>query len=32
MTLGEADETPSPKTRKSLDDIVSWEKYGSKSQ
>jgi nitroreductase len=32
MTLGESDETPSPKVRKSIDDIVSWEKYGSKSQ
>ncbi len=31
-TLGEPDETPSPKERKSLDDIVSWEKYGSKSR
>jgi nitroreductase len=26
--LGESDETPSPKERKSLEDIVSWEKYG----
>ncbi len=26
--LGEPDEAPSPKERKSLDDIVSWEKYG----
>lgn len=26
--LGEPDETPSPKERKSLDDIVSWGKYG----
>jgi hypothetical protein len=25
------DETPAPKERKSLDAIVSWEKYGSKS-
>jgi nitroreductase len=32
MTRGESDETPSPKVRKSIDDIVSWEKYGSKSQ
>ncbi len=32
MTLGEADETPSPKERKSLDEIVSWEKYGAKAQ
>jgi nitroreductase len=31
MTLGEADETPLPKARKSLDEIVSWEKYGSKT-
>ena len=31
MTLGEADETPLPKARKSLEDIVSWEKYGSKT-
>jgi len=30
--LGEPDETPSPKDRKSLDKIVSWEKYGSKSK
>lgn len=30
--LGEADETPLPKERKSLDAIVSWEKYGSKSR
>jgi nitroreductase len=29
--LGEPDETPTPKERKSLDEIVSWEKYGSKS-
>jgi nitroreductase len=27
--LGEPDETPSLKERKSLDEIVSWEKYGS---
>lgn len=27
--LGEPDEVPSPKERKSLEDIVSWEKYGS---
>ncbi len=27
--LGQPDETPSPKERKSLKDIVSWEKYGS---
>lgn len=31
-TLGVSDETPGPKERKSLDSIVSWEKYGSKSQ
>ncbi len=29
--LGVPDEKPSPKERKSLDAIVSWEKYGSKS-
>jgi len=29
--LGVSDETPDSKDRKSLDDIVSWEKYGSKS-
>ncbi len=29
--LGLSDETPDSKDRKSLDDIVSWEKYGSKS-
>jgi nitroreductase len=29
--IGEPDETPLPKERKSLDTIVSWEKYGSKS-
>ncbi len=28
--LGVPDETPGPKDRKSLDDIVSWGKYGSK--
>jgi len=28
--LGVSDETPDSKDRKSLDDIVSWEKYGSK--
>ena len=31
-TLGVSDETPGPKERKSLESIVSWEKYGSKSQ
>jgi nitroreductase len=31
-TLGVSDETPVHKERKSLDSIVSWEKYGSKSQ
>lgn len=31
MTLGESDETPLPKARKSLDEIVSWERYGSKT-
>ena len=31
-TLGVSDETPGHKERKSLDSIVSWEKYGSKSQ
>jgi nitroreductase len=31
ITLGVADETPGPKTRKSLEEIVSWEKYGSNS-
>jgi nitroreductase len=30
VPVGVPDETPSPKERKSLDDIVSWEKYGSK--
>jgi nitroreductase len=29
ITLGEPDETPGAKERKSLDSIVSWEKYGS---
>jgi len=32
VPVGVPDETPSPKERKSLDDIVSWEKYGSKSR
>jgi len=27
ITLGEADESPAAKQRKSLDSIVSWEKY-----
>jgi nitroreductase len=31
ITLGVADEAPGPKTRKSLEEIVSWEKYGSKA-
>jgi nitroreductase len=31
VPLGVPDETPAPKERKSLDAIVSWEKYGSKS-
>ena len=30
IPLGVPDETPAPKERKSLDTIVSWEKYGSK--
>jgi nitroreductase len=30
VPVGVPDETPSPKERKSLDAIVSWEKYGSK--
>ncbi|MFP3951383.1 MAG: nitroreductase family protein [Candidatus Bathyarchaeia archaeon] len=29
--LGEADETPGPKDRKSLDEISSWENYGAKN-
>jgi nitroreductase len=28
ITLGVPDETPGAKDRKSLEDIVSWEKYG----
>jgi nitroreductase len=32
ITLGEPDETPGPKERKTLESIVSWEKYGSSSQ
>ncbi len=32
VPVGVPDETPSPKERKSLDDIVSWGKYGSKSK
>ena len=31
IPVGVPDETPAPKERKSLDAIVSWEKYGSKS-
>ena len=31
VPMGVPDETPSPKERKSLDAIVSWEKYGSRS-
>ena len=31
IPIGVPDETPAPKERKSLDAIVSWEKYGSKS-
>ena len=31
VTLGVPNEIPEPKERKSLDTIVSWEKYGSKS-
>ena len=30
--IGEPDEMPSIKTRKSLDTIVSWEKFGSNTQ
>ena len=30
IPIGVPDETPAPKDRKSLDTIVSWEKYGSK--
>jgi len=30
MPIGEPDETPAPKERKSLDDIVSWEKFSPK--
>ena len=30
IPLGVPDETPAPKERKSLDTIVSWEKYGVK--
>ena len=29
MPIGVPDETPAPKERKSLDDIVSWEKFAS---
>lgn len=31
VPIGVPAETPAPKERKSLDTIVSWEKYGSKS-
>ncbi|MDP2900660.1 MAG: nitroreductase family protein [Candidatus Bathyarchaeota archaeon] len=31
MPIGVPDETPPPKERKSLDDIVSWEKFASSS-
>jgi nitroreductase len=31
IPIGVPDETPAPKERKSLDAIVSWEKFGSKS-
>ncbi len=31
IPLGVPDETPAPKERKSLDTIVSWEKYGTKT-
>ena len=31
IPIGVPDETPKPKERKSLDAIVSWEKYGLKS-
>ena len=30
IPIGVPDETPAPKERKSLDTIVSWEKYGAK--
>lgn len=30
--LGVPDETPAPKARKSLDEIVSWERYGGESE
>ena len=29
--LGVPDETPAPKTRKSLDEIVSWDRYGGEA-
>lgn len=32
VPVGVPDETPAPKERKSLDEIVSWERYGSKPQ
>ncbi len=31
IPLGEPDETPGPKDRKSLEEIVSWEKFGGKA-
>jgi hypothetical protein len=31
IPIGVPDETPAPKERKSLDAIVSWEKFGSES-
>jgi len=31
VPIGVPDETPAPKERKSLNAIVSWEKYGAKS-
>jgi len=30
MPIGEPEETPAAKERKSLDDIVSWEKFSPK--
>ena len=32
IPIGEPDETPAAKKRKSLEDIVSWEKYGLASK
>jgi nitroreductase len=29
--IGEPDETPGPKDRKSLDEIVSWDRYGGEA-